>query len=431
MKIHVVQSGETITSIAELYKIPVDRLISDNGIQNPNNLVVGQTIVILYPLLNYNIQEGDTLQGIAEKHNVSVMQLFRNNPYLSDREYIYPGETITISYDTEKIRKIAVGGYVYSYVNKDVLRKTLPFLTYLTVFNYRVNASGEINDLNDQEIVTMAKEYGVLPMMLVSTLSEQGIGSREVAYSILNNPTIQDRMIDNIIMNIKNKGYYGLNQYFQYLEPETKNLIESFIIRMSTRLKSEGLRYTITITPRTNIERTEVTYEAIDYTTISQYADALLFLSYDWGYSFGPPASVTPVNILRNVIRNIIEIIPPEKYVLGFPVIGYDWTLPYVPGYTIANSITYDAAIQIASDHDVSIKFNEISAAPYYFYMNKDEFHNVWFKDARSIDIITRLVPEFGLQGLSIWNNMYFYTQMWFIINNLYDIEKVLGPNLI
>ncbi len=425
MTIHVVQPGETIASIAELYHVPADRLILENGIPNPNNLVVGQTIVIVYPFISYTVQEGDTLGGIAEMHQVSLMQLLRNNPYLSDREYLYPGETIIISYDTDKIRTIAVGGYVYSYVNRAILRKTLPYLTFLTVFNYRVNSQGEINNPDDQDIVVMAKEYGVVPMMLVSTLSEQGIGNREVAKAILNNPEIQDRMIDNIINNIKAKGYLGLNQFVQFLTPETKNQVENFIIKLSTRLKSEGLRFTVTITPRTNIERTEVTYENIDYSTISQYTDAMLFLSYDWGYSLGPPTSATPVNILRNTISTIIENVPPEKYVLGLPVIGYDWILPYVPGYTIGNAITSDTAIQLAADKGVSIQFSEVSAAPYYFYYNYNELHNVWFKDARSIDTITRLVPEYDLQGISIWNNMYFFTQMWFVINNLYDILKL------
>ena len=426
MTIHVVQPEETITSIAELYKVPVDRLILENGIFNPNNLVTGQTIVIIYPLVNYTVKEGDTLEGIAQMHNVSLMQILRNNPYLSDRNYIYPGEVITISYDNEILRTIAVGGYVYSYVNRDILRKTLPFLTFLTVFDYQVNSEGEINNPDDQELVNMAKEYGVVPMMLVSTLSEQGVGNKEAAYNILSNPAIQDRMIDNIMKNIEEKGYLGLNQFIQYLSPETKDLVENFIIKVSTRLKSKGLRYTVTITPKTNIERTEVTYEIIDYSTIAQYTDALLFLSYDWGYSFGPPASVTPVNILTNVIRNTITMVPPEKYVLGLPVIGYDWKLPYVPGYTRANSITFDTAIQLAYDNGVPIQFSEVSAAPYFFYYDiNDELHNVWFKDARSIDIITRLVPEYGLQGISIWNNMYFFTQMWLVINNLYNILKL------
>lgn len=426
MIIHVVQPGETITSIAELYNLPADRIILENKIINPSNLAIGQTIVIVYPLLNHTVQEGETLESIAKMHDVPVMQILRNNPYLSDRNYLYPGETITITYDTDKIGSLSVGGYVYSYVDRDILRKTLPFLTFLTVFDYRVDANGNINVLDDQEVVNMAVEYGVLPMMLVSTISERGVGSLETALAILNNPDAQDNMIDNIIDTIKAKGYYGLNQYFQYLYPETENLIESFIIKMSTRLKNEGLRYTITITPRVDIERTEITYETIDYSAIYQYVDAILLLSYEWGYSLGPPTSVTPINIVREIINQAVNMAPSDKFVLGVPVIGYDWELPYIPGYTVANSITFDIAIQIAVDNGVPIQYNEVAAAPYFFYYSTDgTLHNVWFKDARSIDRLTRLIPEYGLQGVSIWNNMYFFAQMWLVINNLYDIEKL------
>ncbi len=425
MIIHVVQPGETMESIAALYRLSKDRLILENGILNPNDLVVGQTIVIVYPLLNHTVQEGDTLGGIAEMYQVPLMQLLRNNPYLSDRRYIYPGEIITISYDADKIGTMSIGGYVYSYVNRDVLRKTLPFLTFLTVFDYRFDAMGNLNNPDDQEIVNLAKEYGVFPMMLISTLSERGVRDNSAASALLNNPDIQDRMIDNIIANIKAKGYMGLNQYCQLIDPATEEQAENYIRKISTRLRSEGLRYSITVTPRVTIEGTEVVYETIDYSSISQYVDAILFVSYDWGYSYGPPTSATPLNIARGLIDNVLKTMPSNKYVLGLSVIGYDWALPYVPEYTVANSITYDTAIQLAIDNGVSIQFSEAAAAPYYFYYDiGGSLHNVWFKDARSIDQITRLIPEYGLQGLSTWNNMFFFTQMWFVINNLYHIIK-------
>lgn len=426
MIIHVVQPGETITSIAEFYNLPADRIILENEIKNPSNLAIGQTIVIVYPLLTHTVQEGETLESIAVMHDVTIMQILRNNPYLSDRNNLYTGETITITNETDKIGSLSVGGYVSSYVDRNILRKTLPFLTFLTVFDYRVDANGNINVLNDQDIVNMAKEYGVFPMMLVSTISERGVGSLETALAILNNPDAQDNMIDNIIATIKAKGFYGLNQYFQYIYPETKNLIESFIIKMSTRLKNEGLRYTVTVTPRVDIERTEITYETIDYSAIYQYVDAILLLSYEWGYSLEPPTSVTPINIVRETINQAVNMAPPDKFVLGMPVIGYDWELPYIPGYTVANAITFDIAIQIAADNGVPIQFSEVAAASYFFYYNVDgTLHNIWAKDARSIDRLTRLIPEYGLQGVSIWNNMYFFAQMWLVINNLYDIEKL------
>ncbi|MDU6264438.1 MAG: LysM peptidoglycan-binding domain-containing protein [Anaerocolumna aminovalerica] len=105
MQIHIVQPGETAESIANLYGLPVERLIIENAIIYPNNLVVGDTIVILYPEITYTVQEGDTLAGIAEAYGVTVMDLLRNNPYLSDREYLTPGETIIIQYADPKIKK--------------------------------------------------------------------------------------------------------------------------------------------------------------------------------------------------------------------------------------------------------------------------------------------------------------------------------------
>ena len=107
MVIHVVQPGETINSIAEYYNIPVDRLILENGITNSDNLAIGQTIVIVQPETLYTVQTGDTLESIAAQHSVTPMEILRNNPYLSDRENLYIGESIVISYQTNKTRTIA------------------------------------------------------------------------------------------------------------------------------------------------------------------------------------------------------------------------------------------------------------------------------------------------------------------------------------
>lgn len=429
MMIHIVQSGETIQSIADRYQVSVDRLILENGMPNPNKLVVGQTIVINYPLQSYTIQEGDTLESIAQMFQVPIMQILRNNPYLSDRDYIYTGESIVISYDTEKLGDIVIGGYVSSFVNKDILRKTLPFLTVLTVFDYTINEFGELSTLDDQEIVDITKAYGVFPMILVSTISEKGIVNREIMEALIINKELQSRFIYNVLQVIKGKGYYGLNLYLQLFCVNNKVLVEEFIINISTAIKNEGLRFTITLSPNINIDQSEISYEKIDLSTISGYTDAILILSHEWGYLMGPPAPLAPYNILTQIIENITKTAPSNKIVLGVPVIGYNWKLPYIPGYTRANAITYDNAIQIALENETSIQFNKIAQDPYYYYLSRsDNLQNVWFKDARSIDAISRLVPEYNLMGIAVWNNMFFFTQMWLLINNLFDIVKFLPP---
>ncbi|WP_367565421.1 LysM peptidoglycan-binding domain-containing protein [Lacrimispora sp.] len=431
MIIHVVQPGETIDSISEYYNIPVERLILENEITNPDNLAIGQTIVVVQPEILYTVQVGDTLGSIAQQYGVSPMELLRNNPYLSDREYLYAGETIVITYGTDRTRTIATSGYTFSYIDKSVLTKTLPFLSYLTVFNYRATREGEIISIaDDTEVIQLAKIYGVAPMMFVSTITEEGTIIREVTQNILNNSSVQDRLIENMLQVIKTKGYYGINMYIEDVTSDNINSIVEYVKKASMIFYSEGYRVLITTTPVMNIEGPVVSFEKLDYSQFSGFVDGIVFASYDWARFYSYPSSLFPVNVLRELLDYVVSIIPPEFLFLGITTLGYDWTLPYVPGATSATAIENNNAIQIAAENNIPIQFNEAAQSPYFYYVDSDGIlHLVWFNDARSFDARARLVAEYALQGLSLWTIMRFDTQMWFIINTQYYIEKIMEIN--
>ena len=428
MIIHVVQPGETIYSISEYYKIPVDRLILENGITNPDNLAIGQTIVIVQPETVYTVQPGDTLNSIAEQHGVSPLELLRNNPYLSDRVFLYTGETIVIKYQTNKVRTISTGGYSFPYIDKSVLIKTLPFLTYLTIFNYRATSEGEIiTRSDDTELIQLAKEYGAAPMLFVSTITEEGLTSHEVNYEILNNPSIQDRLIDNALQILKRKGYYGINIYVEDITYDNINNIAEYLKKAWDIFHSEGYRIVITVTPITNIDTPYASFEKLDYSKFSEYVDGIIFASYDWARIYNYPNSIFPVNVLRELLDYVAGIIPNDKIILGITTQGYDWTLPYVPGATGAVVMSNNRAVQIAADNDLVIQFNEAAQSPYFYYEDCEEgLHVIWFKDARSFDARAELVEKYNLQGLSIWTIMRFDAQMWFVFNTQYYIEKIM-----
>jgi spore germination protein len=432
MVIHVVQSGETINSISEYYNIPVNRLILENGITNPDNLAIGQTIVIVQPETLHTVQAGDTLESIAQQYGVLPMELLRNNPYLSDREYIYAGETIVIKYQTNKSRTIATSGYTFSYIDKTVLIKTLPFLSYLTIFNYRATSEGGIISIaDDAEVIQLAKTYGVAPMMFVSTITEEGEIIREVTNNILNNASVQERLINNILQIMKAKSYYGINMYIEDVTEDNINSIAEYIKKASAIFRSEGYRVLVTTTPVMNINGPIVSFEKLDYSQFSGYVDGIVFASYDWARSYSYPSSIFPVNVLRELLDYVVSIIPSDFLFLGITTLGYDWTLPYVPGSTGATAIANNTAIQIAAENNIPIQFSEAAQSPFFYYMDIDGiFHLVWFNDARSFDARAKLVAEYDLQGLSLWTIMRFDTQMWFVINTQYYIEKILMINI-
>ncbi|MDF2803326.1 MAG: Peptidoglycan-binding lysin domain protein [Anaerocolumna sp.] len=427
MIIHVVQPGDTIYTIAAAYNVSVYRLVEDNGLTNAEQLVIGQTIVIATASRYYVVQEDDTLNSIASAFGVTRMQLLRNNPSLSNRESIYQGEEIVISYDTQGT--VAINAYAYPFIDKDILRKTLPFLTFLTIFNYRVIATGEIIGNDETEVIQIAKEYSVAPLMSLSTVNYQGISDIGVLNSVLYDEEILQQHIDNILRVLNEKSYYGLNISIVDLTHENLEAHERFLLRLSTRLKEEGFILIITISPRIVVSSNSVALETLDYTAFGLMADYLMILSYAWGAFVGPPSPPSPAYLSRLLIENALKTIPAEKIYTGISVIGYDWQSPYVLGITKANSLTTDAAIELAVQTGSIILFEENSKAAFFEYytpvMGVQMEHIVWFSDARTIDALIKIVPEYGIQGAGIWNIMHYFAQMWLVINSQYGIIKV------
>jgi spore germination protein len=425
MTIHVVQSGETINSIADKYSVSTDRLILDNGIKAPRRLVVGEAIVILYPEITYTIQEGDTLGDIAQKYGVTIFQLLRNNPYLSDREYIYPGELIVISYEDNIIRAIETNAYAYPFIDRNVLKKTLPFLTYLTIYSYEVTAEGEINDIDDTEIIKMTKAYNVVPIMMLIAASQSMEEEISVFNSIISNEEIQERLFNNVLRNLQTKGYSGVSLNTPYILPISRGLYEEFINKFAKRLSNSGYKLYNVLSIRIFQLLTGTIFERLNYSNLSKEVDGFTLISYIFGYSEGIPPGTTSIDTLRRYIEYSTRLIPPEKTSIGVPVIGYVWQYPYIPNVSKGMAISYDSAINIAINNNAEILYDEITSTAYFQYISGDEFI-VRFLDARSVDSYVKFVPEFELNGISIWNIMNWFPQMWLVINSQYEIEKIL-----
>lgn len=429
MNIHVVQPGDTIYSIADSYRIPVERLIQDNGINSSEKLVIGQTIVIVYPEKTYIIQDGDTLVGIANAYGVSLRQLLRNNPHLSDRNYIYPGETIVISYNNN-LGKVQTVGYTNTFISREVLKKTLPFLTYLSIFGYRTIEKAEIIGIDDDEIIQLAKDYGVAPIMLLSTLTEHGEGNIEIMYNLYNQELVE-RHINNMLIILKRKGYYGINITFQFITEDNRQAYENYITKVTKRLNSEGFLVFITLSPNIVYRDNSVTFEQINYSVVGQEANGIMLMTYNWGYSYGPPAPVSSLYSMKQFLEYVLTLIPAEKVNITLSVLGYNWQLPYQLGLSKANALTYDSALTLAREMDAIIQYDEVSQNPYFKYVDLStgipKNHIVWFIDARTVDATVKLLPEYGLSAAGVWNIMSYFTQLWLVINSQYEIETVLN----
>ena len=149
-------------------------------------------------------------------------------------------------------------------------------------------------------------------------------------------------------------------------------------------------------------------------------------MTYEWGFTFGPPRAVAPLNEVRKVINYAVSAIPRQKIFMGIPNYGYNWTLPYKPG-TAATVVSNPGAVDLAYRVGASISYDPIAQAPYFRYYDKAGIqHEVWFEDARSILAKLSLANEYRLGGLSYWTIGRYFPQNWLVQNSVYNVKKVL-----
>ncbi len=425
MVIHVVQQGDTIQSIADYYRIPVIRLIQDNALENLQRLVIGQSIVIAIPEVTYTVQEGDSLEDIAALFHVTVMQLLMNNPSLSGREFIYPGEILVISYS--KKGKIAVHGNARPNINIEVLSKTLPYLTYLSILNYTATIAGEvITYLDDTQIIEAAKTYGVMPLLLITTLTIQGEANIGIEYDLLLDETFQNNFIENLLRILNVKGYQGVNLSFQYINIANIYLYNAFFTKFTDLLNAQGYSVFVTINPNISNVGGEVSFERVDYSILNNLAQNIIFMNYQWATNINPPGPISSIYNLGTFLDYVNNYIPPDKIIAGMPTIGYDWELPFLPGFSSVYSLTYEGAINLAGGYEAVIQFDELSQTPYFIYYDNEVQHIVWFIDARSINALLDLVVKYDLYGIGIWNITVYNPPLWLVINSQFDIQKFI-----
>lgn len=432
MLIYVVKTGDTLASIANQYSITPEQITRDNELPNPDKLVIGQSLLILQPEVTHTVQQGETLSQIAEKYKTTENQILQNNFWIGEKGFISPGELLVISYKKNvevasgNFGNIVVNGYAYPFIDKTVLRKTLPYLTYLLIFTYGFTAEGELIPPQDSELIQYAIDYGVGPIMVLAPMNAQETFDTQIAHNMFNNPEGQNKLIDNILANIKEKGYRGIDIDFEFILPEDKQLFIDFIQKLKNKLSPEGYTVSIALAPKTSVDQPGLLYQAHDYAAIGPIVDDALLMTYEWGYTYGPPMATAPINNVRQVLEFGKTQIDPNKILMGLPNYAYDWPLPYVKGQTAAESISNIQAVARAAQYNVEIQFDPVAQAPFYNYTNEQGIaHVVWFDDARSMSAKLLLINELKIHGAGVWQIMDFFPQMWFNAIGLYNITKV------
>lgn len=377
MQIHVVSPGDTVYSITTTYQVDINTLIYDNQLIYPYSLAVGQALLI---------NDGQS----------------------------------------NKTASIRSNGYAYPFISNYVLENTLPFLSELSIFSYGFTPEGDIVPplLDDIWMINKALQFETRPILTLTPFGADGNFNNNLISAIVNNPTARDNLINNIITVMQQKNYSGLDIDFEFIKAEDRNAFTEFVRVCTERLHAAGYQVSVALAPKSSAMQRGLLYEGKDYRALGEIADHVLVMTYEWGYTYGPPMAVAPLDQVRRVIEYAVTEIPPEKINMGIPNYGYDWPLPYERGVTRARTIGNIEAVNLAIAQGVPINFDETSQSPYFNYELDGIAHEVWFEDVRSLQQKFNLIKEFGLRGPGYWQIMQLFRANWLLLDNNFYIIR-------
>lgn len=379
MTIYIVKEGDTVDSISAAFGSPAATITYQNQIPYPYQLAVGEALLL-------------------------------------------PGDSVP----PEALPYVYSGGYAYPFISPWVLEETLPYLSYLYVFSYGFTPQGELIPplLDDTWMIETARSYGVAPVLTLTPFGPDGRFNNTLISQVINNLTARERLKNEIVDQIRNRGFQGLDIDFEYILASDRDAFVDFVTYMQEAVSALGYLTSVALAPKTSDTQAGLLYEGKDYKRLGQAADYVLLMTYEWGYTYGPPMAVAPLNKVREVVEYALTVIAPDKIHLGIPNYGYDWPLPFVRGASKATTIGNVEAVQIAIANDAVIQFDETAQSPYFHYFVSGTEHEVWFEDVRSLRAKFNLVKEYGLRGVSYWQIMQLFRANWLLLDDTFRLRR-------
>lgn len=375
----------------------------------------------------YIVKSGDTVDSVALENEVSVESVLYNNQI----EYPYAlavGQALLLTKGTpsNERKTVSVNGYAYPFIDSYVLNQTLPYLSALSVFSYGFSAEGELvyPPLDDTFMIEAAIQFQAAPILTLTPFGPDGQFSNYLISRVVNNWEASENLIQQITETVQAKGFQGVDVDFEYILPEDRVPFAEFVGRLREAINAIGYPVSVALAPKTSDTQAGLLYAGKDYALLGEAADSVLLMTYEWGYTYGPPMAVAPINKVREVVEYAITRIPEYKIDMGIPNYGYDWTLPFVKGESKARTIGNIEAIQIAVENNAEIQFDPVAMSPFFRYTRDGLEHEVWFEDVRSMEAKFNLVKEFDLRGMGYWQVMKLFRANWLLLADTFWIEK-------
>lgn len=416
MKIHTVERGESIRSVAELYGVPESRILFENELDPHRKLYHGQTLIIGEPTCTDSVRGGDTLERIAKRNDTDVLTMLQNNPHLAAAGLL-PSQPLNIAYDRKENRYIPVHAYSGT-AEETILRKRLPLVSVLSVQNAALLQSGRVQLLEcAPRLAALAREYRTLPILCIEATDAYGRHDTGATVQILSSPNLTERFIRSTLEAVKAGGFAGAELLIMPVPAGDGGRLTELLLALAGRFEECGLYLLapwLSNLPQTD-SMVENRMDIADFVPIRNYL-------FDDSQNASPAA---PLDRIEAALA--ADFVPKyaKKLLLGIPSFGIDYTQA-AAGYRKRAVPAEQICRTLAAPPDVH--FDETTQTPFAVY-TEDAYHcpvghKLCYEDARSLAAKLAVVEKNGLSGISICSLAYDTPVLWQLLNQTYKVAK-------
>lgn len=359
----------------------------------------------------YHVYSEDGRYGYVKKEDIKEI----NNVVTEEREKVeYPNlirdhEIVLIwdaIYDLNDNKTVA--GRLEKVTNANVISPTW----------YKVaDVKGNLESMADKDYVAYVKSLGyeIWPLIsdFISVDKERGFSEKE----LLSTREYRRNLINNIMKEISEYGYDGINVDFEKVKADTGEDYVQFIRELSIECRKAG----VVLSVDNYIPAGHTMHYGRD--AQGECVDYVIVMCYDEHYVGGDKAgSTASINFVVKGMNDTLKYVDKEKLIVGVPFYTRLWSCESdAEDAEIIDSKAYsmDGCRQIAEELGLNIQWNDEVKQYVAEGQSGSHYYRIWLETMESMEARVDEISKAGVAGIAAWELRFANDEVWNIFERI------------
>jgi cellulose synthase/poly-beta-1,6-N-acetylglucosamine synthase-like glycosyltransferase/peptidoglycan/xylan/chitin deacetylase (PgdA/CDA1 family) len=223
--------------------------------------------------------------------------------------------------------------------------------------------------------------------------------------SMLASPASRQRLVSDVTQFAVQSHEAGIVVDLEEVPDTSQANYRQFASELGQALHSAGLKLMLALPARD---------DAYDYGFFAKQCDGIVLFNFDEHWQTSSPGPIASQDWYMENLRQIREVVPPRKLIVGVGSYAYDWSEEAKKTHEAAQSLSIQEALLHAFESETQVEFDSPSLNPHYSYYDvHNHVHQVWMLDAVTAYNELRASERMGVQGTALWRLGSADTSLW------------------